>query len=201
MTWFADLTKYSYIRWVHEPTAVNIGWLDQDHPYLMGPTTPEFQERLTFFCHNPPERFVTKGSHACEFCGRVRGGNEIRVIGDEKTYAAPVLVFHYVIVHEYRPPDEFIEAVMRAPLPDSDEMVSRYGFPLPHRFPEKPPSTGQGKPPSTWRQWTKDPANKAVAINAYRQERGGGLAEAKRVVEAFIRFQAERGAAADQPRD
>jgi hypothetical protein len=65
----------------------------------------------------------------------VAGGNEIRVLAGEKVFAAPVLIFHYVISHRYRPPEEFIQAVMRSPRPGSPEMVSRYGPPLAHRFP------------------------------------------------------------------
>ncbi len=29
-----------------------------------------------------------------------------------KVYAAPSLVHHYVVAHDYRPPDEFIAAVL-----------------------------------------------------------------------------------------
>ncbi|MCX7805518.1 MAG: hypothetical protein N3A38_10060 [Planctomycetota bacterium] len=38
---------------------------------------------------------------------------EIRVLGrDGKIYAAPTLIYHYVVAHKYRPPQEFIDAVM-----------------------------------------------------------------------------------------
>lgn len=134
MAWFEDLTAYSNCRWP-EPNTVNVGWLDREHPFPKGKTPPEFRKRLTVLCRNPPGRFVTKGYHVCEFCGKVAGGNEIRVLAGEKVYAAPVLIFHYVISHRYLPPKEFIEAVMRSPGPDSPEMVSRYGPPLGHRFP------------------------------------------------------------------
>jgi hypothetical protein len=135
MAWFADLTKYTYGSKDPEPNTVNIGWLDIEHPYPQGETSVEFQDRLTRFCEYPPEQFVTYGFHPCEFCGKVRGGNEIRIIAENKTYAAPVLVFHYVVAHAYRPPDEFIEAVMNAPAPSSHEVVSRYGSPRRHWFP------------------------------------------------------------------
>jgi hypothetical protein len=43
------------------------------------------------------------------------GDGEIRVIGaDGVTYAAPVLLLHYVVVHKYSPPQQFVEAVLRA---------------------------------------------------------------------------------------
>jgi hypothetical protein len=138
MAWFEDLTSYCYSRgrWP-EPDTLNVGWLDREHPFPTGKTSAAFRKRLTRLCRHPPGRFVTKGVHTCVFCERVAGGNEIRVLAGETVYAAPVLIFHYVTNHGYRPPEGFIEAVIRSPAPDSPEMVARYGPPLPHRFPAR----------------------------------------------------------------
>ena len=39
------------------------------------------------------------------------GSAEIRVFGrEEGTYAAPDLIYHYVVDHHYLPPEEFIKA-------------------------------------------------------------------------------------------
>jgi hypothetical protein len=57
----------------------------------------------------------TRGIHCCPFCkGEVlpTGSYEMRVAGACEVYAAPSLVHHYVVAHGYRPPDEFIAAVM-----------------------------------------------------------------------------------------
>ncbi len=44
------------------------------------------------------------------------------MVGQDGTvYAAPDLIYHYVVAHHYRPPDEFIQAVMETPLPGSQE--------------------------------------------------------------------------------
>ncbi len=52
----------------------------------------------------------------------VLGSAEIRVFGSNGvTYAAPDMIYHYVAEHEYKPPDEFIEAVLYGPLPDTVE--------------------------------------------------------------------------------
>ena len=41
------------------------------------------------------------------------GDAEIRVPGRAgRVYSAPTLIAHYVDAHRYRPPDEFIEAVL-----------------------------------------------------------------------------------------
>lgn len=44
----------------------------------------------------------------------VVGGAEIRVTGADGTvYATPDMIIHYVERHQYKPPDQFIAAVMR----------------------------------------------------------------------------------------
>ena len=36
-------------------------------------------------------------------------------------FVAPEMVVHYIEEHGYSPPAEFVEAVLRAPLPDTEE--------------------------------------------------------------------------------
>jgi len=68
---------------------------------------------------------VMRGWHICEFCHQIvevlgpggqsiiLGDAEIRIKGNAaKVYAAPNLVYHYVQAHRYRPPDEFLEALI-----------------------------------------------------------------------------------------
>jgi hypothetical protein len=58
------------------------------------------------------------------------GDGEIRVIGKSAIYAAPTLIYHYVVEHQYKPPDEFIEAVLKGPSPESEEhktLLRRFG--------------------------------------------------------------------------
>ncbi|MCX4824617.1 hypothetical protein OG883_33135 [Streptomyces sp. NBC_01142] len=63
----------------------------------------------------------TRGYHFCPWCparrvgARVdgpRGSAEIRVEGNGVAYAAPELIAHYVEVHDYLPPADFVEAVL-----------------------------------------------------------------------------------------
>jgi len=50
------------------------------------------------------------------------GFSEIRVFGKKgKVYAAPNLIFHYIMEHDYTPPKEFIEAVCYGASPNSVE--------------------------------------------------------------------------------
>lgn len=54
------------------------------------------------------------------------GNAQLRVFGlNDRVYAAPNLIYHYVTEHRYQPPMEFIEAVLRSPLPNSPEYEAR----------------------------------------------------------------------------
>jgi hypothetical protein len=114
VTFFDDLTPYTYLHPEEEqPGTVNVGWLDRWHPFPVGETSAEFRARLQQLCLRRVKR--TRGFHACDFCkGRARphGSAEVRVPGAGRVYAAPELVYHYVAAHGYKPPGEFIAAVL-----------------------------------------------------------------------------------------
>ena len=134
MSYYPDLSPYEYTPYDIEAgiSSLNIGWLAASEPYNQGVTSVEFQEKLLQFCAKDCV-YHCLGYDDCEFCEnhdsviRVHcdgeevwlGNGEIRVIGDSATYAAPTLIYHYVVAHNYRPPDEFIEAVLTGPLPGS----------------------------------------------------------------------------------
>jgi hypothetical protein len=114
VSFFEDLTPYTYFHPEEElPDTVNIGWLEPGHPFRTGRTSKKFQTKLARLCER---RFKqTRGNYDCEFCtgrDRARSSSEMRVTGNGRVYAAPTMVHHYVVVHNYRPPDEFIAAVL-----------------------------------------------------------------------------------------
>jgi hypothetical protein len=134
--YFADLTPYRYSGAVVRPDVVNVGWLALEHDFPKGVVSPNFVTRLARFISNPVNR--RRGIHVCEFCPYppvkplpsglnmiepppgTAGNGEIRVRGKNGlTYAAPVLIHHYVVKHGYLPPAEFIEAVEQAETTDS----------------------------------------------------------------------------------
>ena len=46
--------------------------------------------------------------------------DELRVLGsDGVIYAAPAMLRHYITVHHYRPPEQFIQAVLHGLRPSS----------------------------------------------------------------------------------
>lgn len=114
MSYFADLTPYTYFHPEEElPGTVNIGWLDLGYPFPTGETSEAFRDKLGRLCQRRVKQ--TRGLHPCYFChgvDRSASSSEMRVSGNGKVYAAPSLVHHYVVAHAYRPPDEFIAAVL-----------------------------------------------------------------------------------------
>jgi hypothetical protein len=111
MTYFEDLSQYTYRS--REEGVVNVGWLKRKHPFPTGVTSEEFRLKLGRLCQHSVHLYF--GFHECEFCtGRNRpdGNGEIRVSGVKAAYAAPALIHHYVKVHAYLPPDDFVAAVL-----------------------------------------------------------------------------------------
>jgi hypothetical protein len=138
MTHFPDLTPYIYDRtnFGFDVPTLNVGWLDISVPCSTGATPQQFQEVLLDFCLDEYTAQYCMGYHECQYCinppwsivvqhrsGKevVLGGGEIRVIGNSIIYASPTLIYHYVSAHNYKPPDEFVEAVLNGPRPGSEE--------------------------------------------------------------------------------
>jgi hypothetical protein len=121
MTWFADLTPYVYGSITSgTATTVNIGWLRHGRVYPTGDAPVEFVERLKELTELASVQ-QTRGFHECDLCSqgdhesRAHGSSEVRAVGANGIrYAAPSLVYHYVAVHGYRPPQGFVDAVLRA---------------------------------------------------------------------------------------
>ena len=125
MAYFPDLTPYSYLP--GHMAALNVGWLDVEHPYRKGFVTSGVVDRLREFAVvNPVNQ--TRGFHCCELCRsedlnsditvqwkecfRKLGSAEIWVTSRTGvSYAAPDLISHYIESHGYMPPDIFLEAL------------------------------------------------------------------------------------------
>ena len=114
-------------------TLIAIGWLG-DYIPSRGATSPKCISRLWEAYKS--RLLISDGSagwHNCELCqgedewypdGEVGPitewqGRQLRIYGhghfliryNEIVYLSPVLILHYILDHEYRPPDVFIEAV------------------------------------------------------------------------------------------
>jgi hypothetical protein len=125
MTYFEDLTPYSYLP--NQAPMINVGWLSAGHAYPTGSTPVEVIEAL-YVLADKQENNVLRGVHDCEFCHRespIRVSAPVPVgyvdLGTGElhasnpggmTFAAPTLVVHYITEHGYQPPLAFMEAVL-----------------------------------------------------------------------------------------
>ena len=138
MTYFKDLSEYSYAHSeFHRPGTVNIGWLGPNADF----NQMELDEGLLDIVWEYTKISVAqfRGLHDCEFCPphtsnlaerngekRLLGAAEIRVFAKSGViYAAPDLIFHYMSIHKYGPPEPFIAALKNGPRPSSKEYFER----------------------------------------------------------------------------
>jgi hypothetical protein len=124
MTFFQDLTPHTYTRRAEEPGVYNVGWLGEGRSFPTGPTSEEFRAALKELCDHPIH--LHRGVHVCEFCRGACGSGQIRVCSQTGVwYVAPTMIHHYVVAHEYRPPEDFIAAVMN---PREIAIISQVGL-------------------------------------------------------------------------
>jgi hypothetical protein len=126
MAYFPDLSPYAYSHHA-QPGVVHVGWLDGVHEYPKGKVPEHLVAEMARLSMSPTELY--RGFHVCELCrvpknlkqagdkawwewARPRASNgEIRVRRGEVTYAAPVLIVHYIEEHGYLPPQEYLQAI------------------------------------------------------------------------------------------
>lgn len=103
---------------------IRVGWLDRCQTFTQGPTDGTFLGKLKALYNFRVRQ--TRGFHVCPFCEERRfglpvemngkmlmlGSAEIEVADESGSiYAAPDLIYHYIVDHGYLPPPEFIRAV------------------------------------------------------------------------------------------
>lgn len=129
MAYFPDLSSYSYFTRLSQPNLLNVGWLEPGHDFAAGDVEDEVVQKLLQACRAKREA-QTRGLHRCGFCPRDLNGlitvnidgepfrlgsAEIRIAGENSViYAAPNLIYHYITVHRYLPPAEFLAAILRS---------------------------------------------------------------------------------------
>lgn len=108
---------------------VAIGWLHPEHAFCQADPAADFLARLKEFAKRSIESAVALGFgaaggfHTCEFCGRANGTANFGVPAGDRLFICPEMIPHYVEVHRYSPPTEFITAVLTSPLPGTREYV------------------------------------------------------------------------------
>jgi hypothetical protein len=137
MSYFDDLSEYTYSRRHVRPGTRNVGWLGDSHAFETAVPDPELLEVLWDYCAISLAQM--RGLHNCEFCpsgtsnlaeskGRtlLLGSAEIRVFSKHQDiYAAPNLIYHYVAVHHYKAPEKLLAALREMPRPPRNEYFDR----------------------------------------------------------------------------
>lgn len=135
MTFFRDLSPYEYgSRWGGVAGAQNVGWLADGRPFETA--SPMKSDLDLIWAHCKVAIHPTRGFHSCDICKDLSlhppkftrnnetlllGYSEIRVISRSgQSYAAPSLIYHYILEHNYRPPKSFMSALRSGPTPPSD---------------------------------------------------------------------------------
>jgi hypothetical protein len=137
MTVYGDLSEYSYHRSkAYRPGTMNVGWLGSRHDFECAEPPDAILKTVWEHCKISVAR--TRGIHRCELCDNqsyyaerdgehlLLGAAEIRVFSaDGEIFAAPTLIYHYMQVHHYLPPDEFISALFEGLAPGSRAYFDR----------------------------------------------------------------------------
>jgi hypothetical protein len=138
MSYFEDLSDYTYHdSYFYRPETKNVGWLDAAHEFPKSVPTEEALDLVWAYCKISVAQM--RGIHDCELCPPATshyvkrneeplllGSAEMRVFGRDGTiYAAPTLIYHYISVHHYKPPDEFLSALREGPKPPNSEYFDR----------------------------------------------------------------------------
>jgi hypothetical protein len=128
MAFFEDLSSCSYFgKW--EESLVAVGWLESEDKLTKGPVGEGFFAALVRLCVEPWQPLAVAGRQPCSFCRFTKGPGQLSyrgmtvvlgaanvfVPGAERVFVAPTMIVHYIDAHEYAPPLEFQDAVMRCP--------------------------------------------------------------------------------------
>ena len=136
MAYYPDHSEYRYFRIGRRPGSLNVGWLEPGQDFARGTTSECILDKLWDFCK--VFTVISRGFHTCEFCpGKTivteqRGGAELRLGSAEirvfspegRIFAAPNLIYHDILAHQYLPPDDFLRAVCRGPGPSDPRYFS-----------------------------------------------------------------------------
>ena len=128
VTYYPDLDRKTASVFGEAVRAV--GWLARGHEYPRGPTPAGFVSALTIFRNSWGTIFqvlpgwpACMGMHRCEICDDEVDSGDIAIPAAEVLYVAPTMIVHYVGIHGYLPPTDFVRAVIACPAPATDAYV------------------------------------------------------------------------------
>jgi hypothetical protein len=124
-----DLEPYNVAGRLKLDDAIAIGWLGAAHNFANGLPSPQFLQKLLRImeARSPycVHSHILRGIVPCKLCGETSfpavDPNRKRLVGSSTIwitrlaggyYVSPSLIAHYISVHRYRPPNEFIDSVL-----------------------------------------------------------------------------------------
>ena len=131
MAWYEDLTECNYFGEDDAKILTAVGWLESGKPFSTGTIPRDVYLKLSELIKNPWMFSVFRGFHRCDLCKfqfegeRAEGVINIFIPHKRKIYACPELIIHYINIHFYLPPREFIEAVYLCPPMNTKEYYDK----------------------------------------------------------------------------
>ena len=119
MAHFNDLSTCDYFKDDALPRLVAVGWLEHGHDYHVGEVPHDLLQCLINLLRANrcpwPRAFL--GGHVCSLCGdpKAYSFRNLFIPGRAVVYVAPEGIIHYIAVHNYQPPVEFVEAMLAVP--------------------------------------------------------------------------------------
>ncbi len=118
-----------------------VGWLEREG-FPTGRVPKECIDALVAALRGGILSDGYRGYHTCSLCGQfstwvkwkrrsysVQGHGHYLVQMGQVVYMAPALLLHYILGHQYRPPDEFLEAVEKGRFLTEEDLVVRWRSP------------------------------------------------------------------------
>jgi hypothetical protein len=118
-----------------------VGWLERSE-FPTGTVPKECIGKLVLALRGGIFRDGYRGYHTCTLCGKflpeikwkrrtitLQGHGHYLVQLGEIVYVAPALLLHYILDHEYFPPEEFMEAVAKGRFLTEEDLVVKWRAP------------------------------------------------------------------------
>jgi hypothetical protein len=135
MTYYEDLKSYQYWSTGEISDILNIGWLGREQKFTTGIVPKSFVDKLEkILASNSSTKSQVivnrmRGFFDCEICNarsdelKTQDAKHKIVLGNAELliphylkngyyFSAPTLIHHYIIVHSYLPPKEFIDSIL-----------------------------------------------------------------------------------------
>lgn len=100
------------------PSVRMVGWLEYPHEYTKGKVDETILQKLEELFKTRCCIIQHKGYHYCDLCEESpewsthpKGSRVLWVKAENGYFAAPSLITHYIQVHGYCPPEQFLRAV------------------------------------------------------------------------------------------